>query len=136
NAGATTRAPPLVARGVLRPEGPSRHSASGAGGAGRSAGLWAPAPRVGRGEGIVVLSVRDAYQRWAPHYDTETAVTILENEMVAGLGVMVEGRRVLDAGCGTGRRLRHTTAALAVGVDLSYHMLAQARCASALAVAD
>jgi malonyl-CoA O-methyltransferase len=83
-----------------------------------------------------VLSVRDAYQRWAPHYDTETAVTILENEMVTGLAVTVEGRRVLDAGCGTGRRLRQTTAALTVGVDLTYQMLAQASRPSALAVAD
>jgi malonyl-CoA O-methyltransferase len=83
-----------------------------------------------------VLRVREAYERWAPHYDTETAVTMLENEMVAGLAVTVAGRRVLDAGCGTGRRLRHTTAALAVGVDLTYHMLAQARGLSALAVAD
>lgn len=69
------------------------------------------------------LPVRDAYRLWAPHYDIENAVTALEDEVVRRTVPRLAGRTLLDAGCGTGRRLP-ADAALAVGVDLVRDMLA------------
>jgi malonyl-CoA O-methyltransferase len=87
---------------------------------------------------VSALAARDGYRRWASHYDAETAVSFLENELVSAFGVSVAGRRLLDVGCGTGRRLHHTNAAFAVGVDLTPDMLAHAdgELASELAAAD
>ncbi|HEY7393497.1 MAG TPA: methyltransferase domain-containing protein, partial [Gemmatimonadaceae bacterium] len=50
----------------------------------------------------------------------------LERETVAELEVVTQGRSLLDVGCGTGRRLRVSDAALAVGADLTFEMLTQA----------
>jgi malonyl-CoA O-methyltransferase len=82
------------------------------------------------------LSARDAYRLWAPHYKAETAVSFLEDGLVAALGAPTTGRRLLDVGCGTGRRLRVARASLAVGVDLAPEMLAWVGPAPALAAAD
>jgi malonyl-CoA O-methyltransferase len=73
---------------------------------------------------MMVLSAREAYRLWAPSYADETAISFLERELAAGLTPPVEGLRLLDAGCGTGRRLRGTGAVLAIGVDLCPEMLA------------
>ena len=81
------------------------------------------------------LTVREAYRLWAATYERETAVSFLENELVAAMSPSLSGRRVLDAGCGIGRRLQDTGAALAVGVDASPEMLA-AGAGGALAAAD
>lgn len=70
-----------------------------------------------------MLSPSDAYRLWAPTYADETAISHLENELVASLTPPAAGMRLLDAGCGTGRRLHGTGAASAVGVDLSPEML-------------
>lgn len=77
------------------------------------------------------LPVREAYRLWAPAYEHETAISALEAETVAALGVSVHGRALLDVGCGTGRRMRACDAASAIGVDLSIDMLrlAPATCA-------
>lgn len=83
-----------------------------------------------------MVPVREAYTQWAPHYDAETAVTCLEDQMVRALAVPTDGRRVLDAGCGTGRRLRRLSQARAVGVDLTLAMLTQASPRLPLAAAD
>ena len=72
---------------------------------------------------MTVLSAREAYRLWAPTYADETAISFLDAELAADLTPPLEGLRLLDAGCGTGRRLRGTGAALAVGVDLSSDML-------------
>ena len=72
------------------------------------------------------LSAREGYALWAPQYDAETVVSALENRLVESLGVATKDRRLLDVGCGTGRRLRDTDAASAVGVDPSLAMLARA----------
>jgi malonyl-CoA O-methyltransferase len=75
-----------------------------------------------------VLTPAQGYALWAPGY-AETAVTALESAAVASLDVPLAGRRVLDAGCGNGRRLvyaREVGASVAVGVDLTPEMLAQA----------
>jgi malonyl-CoA O-methyltransferase len=72
---------------------------------------------------VSALAVRDAYRRWAPRYAGETAVSLLENHTVVELGVQTAGRRLLDVGCGTARRLRESGASLAVGVDFTTEML-------------
>lgn len=69
------------------------------------------------------LAARDAYRLWAPTYGEENAVSWLENRLVSEMAPPLMGLRLLDAGCGTGRRLRGTGAARAVGVDLSWEML-------------
>ena len=70
------------------------------------------------------LPAREAYRLWAPRYEAETAVSWLDERVVGTLGPPPAGRRLLDVGCGTGRRLRGAGAALAVGVDLVPEMLA------------
>ena len=82
------------------------------------------------------LSAREGYALWASRYNTETVVSALENGVVESLGVATKDRRLLDVGCGTGRRLRDTGAAAAVGVDLSLAMLAHAPREQPLAAAD
>lgn len=72
---------------------------------------------------MTVLSVRDGYRLWASSYADETAISFLEVQLAAALTPPLEGVRLLDAGCGVGRRLRGTGAALAVGVDISPEML-------------
>ncbi|HEX7120126.1 MAG TPA: class I SAM-dependent methyltransferase [Longimicrobiales bacterium] len=74
------------------------------------------------------LPARDAYPLWAPQYDAENAVTTLEDHAVGELSPPPAGRALLDAGCGTGRRLpRPSDGGLAVGVDLVPEMLAAGR---------
>lgn len=74
------------------------------------------------------LPAREAYRLWAPSYETENAVTLLDERAVAALSPPVEGRALLDAGCGTGRRLPPPgVARRAVGVDLVPEMLQAGR---------
>jgi malonyl-CoA O-methyltransferase len=85
-----------------------------------------------------VLTPAQGYALWAPAY-AETAVTALESAAVASLDLPLAGRRVLDAGCGNGRRLVHAReagASVAVGVDLTPEMLAQGRAEPHLAAGD
>ena len=82
-----------------------------------------------------VMEPHDAYRLWAPSYSEETAISCLDKELVAKLSPPPAGERLLDAGCGTGRRLNGTNAALAVGVDLSIEMLLAGN-ERAVAVAD
>lgn len=72
---------------------------------------------------MTTLGVRDAYRLWAPTYADETAISFLEAELAADLTPPLAGLRLLDAGCGTGRRLQGTGAASVVGVDISPEML-------------
>lgn len=85
---------------------------------------------------MTALSAREAYPLWAPHYDAETAVSHLENLVVASLGVRTAGLALIDVGCGTGRRLHDVDAAVAVGVDVVPSMLGRARRLHLLAAAD
>ena len=73
---------------------------------------------------MTALSARDGYRLWAPSYADETAISFLEAELAADLTPPLVGMRLLDAGCGTGRRLHGTGASLAIGVDLCPEMLA------------
>jgi malonyl-CoA O-methyltransferase len=85
-----------------------------------------------------VLSPAQGYALWAPSY-SETAVTVLEVAAVESLRLPLAGKRVLDVGCGTARRLAHAReagASVAVGVDLVPAMLARARSDPLLAAAD
>lgn len=86
-----------------------------------------------------VLPAARGYALWAPTYAAETAVSALEALVVDAFDVPLRGRRVLDVGCGIARRLscaRDEGAAIAVGVDLTPGMLAQASDESLLAAAD
>jgi malonyl-CoA O-methyltransferase len=82
-----------------------------------------------------VLTARDAYRLWSANYEVETAVSFAENQLVVAMTPPLTGLRLLDAGCGTGRRMRNIEAAFAVGVDASAEMLAAGR-GGRLAVAD
>jgi malonyl-CoA O-methyltransferase len=84
---------------------------------------------------VTALTARAAYRIWAPRFDAETAVSQLESEVVASLGVETRGRSLLDVGCGTARRLRNVDAKSAVGVDLTFEMLAHGA-TNSLAAAD
>jgi malonyl-CoA O-methyltransferase len=72
------------------------------------------------------LAPRDAYRIWAPFYSDETAISFLEDKLVAAMTPPLEGLRLLDAGCGTGRRMLGCGAAVRIGVDASREMLAAA----------
>lgn len=73
---------------------------------------------------MTVLAARDAYRLWAPTYGAENAVSWLEDRLAREMTPPLGGLRLLDAGCGTGRRLCGTAASRVVGVDLSPEMLA------------
>jgi len=77
-----------------------------------------------------LLDARDAYRLWAPSYERETAVSLLEDGLVRRMTPPLAGRRLLDTGCGTGRRLREAGAAVSVGVDLSPEMIGTGRAAN------
>lgn len=74
-----------------------------------------------------VLAAGEAYRRWAPTYARENAFSTLECALVDRLSPSPDGLRLLDVGCGTGRRLVGTGAAYAVGVELCAEMLAAGR---------
>lgn len=73
---------------------------------------------------MALLDPLEGYRRWAPGYSAETAISYLDDRLVGATSPPSAGRRLLDAGCGTGRRLLAADAALAVGVDPSAEMLA------------
>ena len=82
------------------------------------------------------VSAREGYRLWAPSYAEETAVSALEDAEVRALGVAVTGVRLLDVGCGVGRRLWRSRASLGVGVDLVPEMLRVTTIRFACAAAD
>ena len=71
------------------------------------------------------LAPREAYRLWAPSYEAETAISFVDDRLVRELTPPLAGLRLLDAGCGTARRLRaHADTALLAGADLTWEMLA------------
>jgi len=88
---------------------------------------------------VTVLAPAQGYALWAPTYSVETAVSALDASVVASLDVPLRDKRVLDVGCGIARRLvsaREAGASMALGIDLTPAMLAQARGEPLLAAAD
>jgi malonyl-CoA O-methyltransferase len=70
------------------------------------------------------LAARDAYRLWAAGYHEETAVTELERHAVDRVTPPLAGRALLDAGCGTARRLNAVHGAQrSVGIDLVADMI-------------
>jgi malonyl-CoA O-methyltransferase len=69
-----------------------------------------------------VLAVRDAYRLWAPTYAAETATSFLDEQLAREMLYDLPCERLLDAGCGTGRRLAGMDEA--IGVDASAEMVA------------
>jgi malonyl-CoA O-methyltransferase len=84
---------------------------------------------------VITLAADRAYRLWAPSYNEETAISLLDQELATELSPPIAGKRLLDAGCGTGRRLMGLNATLAVGADICREMLTTGgqRC---VAVAD
>lgn len=76
-----------------------------------------------------VLATRDAYRLWSDTYDEENPLTILDEAAVAILSPGLAGRDLLDAACGTGRRLvfGENAPRSATGIDLVFEMLARGR---------
>jgi malonyl-CoA O-methyltransferase len=70
-----------------------------------------------------ILTASESYRRWAPSYSEETAISYLDTALVDALTPPLAGLRLLDAGCGTGRRLVDCDATYAVGIDASAPML-------------
>jgi malonyl-CoA O-methyltransferase len=70
------------------------------------------------------VNALDGYRRWASSYSDETAISFLEDRLVSTMTPALGGLRLLDAGCGTGRRLRDCGAGSAAGLDASSEMLA------------
>ena len=83
-----------------------------------------------------VLPAREGYRLWARTYETETAVSLLENRLVLEMSPPLADARLLDAACGTARRLRSAQGTLwRVGVDLVPEMLEIARRAARMEAA-
>jgi malonyl-CoA O-methyltransferase len=72
---------------------------------------------------VTALNALDGYRLWAPNYAGETAISLLEDDLVAEMTPPLADNRLLDAGCGTGRRLLASGAASATGLDLCAEML-------------
>jgi ubiquinone/menaquinone biosynthesis C-methylase UbiE len=82
------------------------------------------------------VSVQEGYERWAPTYDRDpNPLLTLEERQLKLLIPPLEGKRVLDLACGTGRWLvwlMTRGASSGVGVDFSPGMLAAAKEKSAV----
>ncbi|MGA2984370.1 MAG: class I SAM-dependent methyltransferase [Terriglobia bacterium] len=77
------------------------------------------------------LSVQEGYERWAPTYDRDpNPLLALEERQLSLMVHPLEGKRVLDLACGTGRWLAWLMtrgAGSGVGVDFSPAMLGAAK---------
>ena len=76
------------------------------------------------------LGVREAYRLWASTYATETVTSFLDEELARTMLRGLPQTRLLDAGCGIGRRIQDSPNA--VGMDLSPEMLAAGRARNVL----
>jgi malonyl-CoA O-methyltransferase len=71
---------------------------------------------------MLELDVREAYRLWAPTYAVETAISFLDEKLAREMLSGLPRTRLLDAGCGIGRRIADIPGS--VGIDLSPDMLA------------
>lgn len=67
------------------------------------------------------LDAREAYRLWAPTYIAETATSFLDEEVTRRMLRGLPQTRLLDAGCGIGRRIADVPGA--IGIDASPEML-------------
>jgi SAM-dependent methyltransferase len=76
-----------------------------------------------------VLPACEAYRLWSDTYDEENPLTTLDEAAVRLLTPDLSGLDLLDAACGTGRRLvfRGSAPRSAAGIDLVFEMLARGR---------
>lgn len=73
-------------------------------------------------------TVRYGYDRWAASYDDADPSTLLDEPVIVSLAHPLEGCRILDLGCGTGRYLRQCQGhGRCIGLDISRGMLSRAR---------
>lgn len=87
---------------------------------------------------IKVLAPAEAYLRWAPTYEEAGALAELDERAVRRLDPSPDGP-LLDAACGTGRRLRSADGSFrrgAFGIDLVLPMLLAGARGAAVAAAD
>lgn len=78
--------------------------------------------RHSRRAAVSLLNAREGYRLWAPSYAAETAASVLDDELADEMLHEFPYHRLLDAGCGVGRRIRDIPDA--IGLDLSVEMLA------------
>jgi malonyl-CoA O-methyltransferase len=74
----------------------------------------------------MLVSAAEGYRLWAAEYDsTPNPLLALERRVLEGRMGLTAGDRLLDAGTGTGRWMKHarTRGALTFGVDISAQML-------------
>jgi malonyl-CoA O-methyltransferase len=91
--------------------------------AGKSFGPFANGCRAALNKRAVSkLDVREAYRLWASTYAAETATSFLDEELAQEMLSGLPRTRLLDAGCGIGRRIADIPDA--VGMDASSDMLA------------
>jgi malonyl-CoA O-methyltransferase len=76
------------------------------------------------------LDAREAYRLWAPIYVTETATSFLEEELAQEMLRGLPQTKLLDAGCGIGRRIEDVPGS--VGIDASPEMLAIGKACNAI----
>jgi len=76
------------------------------------------------------LPAAAAYRLWAETYDEENPLTTLDRRAATLLSPPLKGKALLDAACGTGRRLVFREGdgpRLAAGIDLVFEMLRRGR---------
>jgi malonyl-CoA O-methyltransferase len=76
-----------------------------------------------------LLETREAYRLWAPIFDTfASPIVALERRLLSPWLSNLDGKRVLDIGCGTGRWMEqaHSAGSKVFGVDISFDMLERA----------
>jgi malonyl-CoA O-methyltransferase len=76
------------------------------------------------------IPTREAYSLWARTYDEENVVSTLDELAISLLTPPLAGLALLDAGCGTARRLVFTRDAAprrVAGVDLVFEMILSSR---------
>ncbi len=87
------------------------------------------APQAPLGELVVLLSAMDAYRIWSQHYDLmPNPLLALEMRVLSGRLGAIKGRRVLDAGSGTGRWMAWAQGcgARVFGIDACHEMILEA----------
>lgn len=76
------------------------------------------------------IPAREAYRAWAATYDQENVVSTLDEYAISILTPPLAGLALLDAGCGTARRLVFAKADAprrVAGVDLVFEMIERSR---------